>query len=67
LGGALVKEVSPSNSFQAGLSSAYVVTLFVLSPIAANCYAAVAVHWQLTSGEWVLWGSGVATTLVYSA
>jgi hypothetical protein len=61
-----VHVVSPSNPFQAGLSSAYIVTLFVVSPIAASCYAGFALHWRLTSAEWILWAGGLGTTVVYS-
>jgi hypothetical protein len=59
-------KVSPQQVFQAGLTSAYIVTLFVVSPLGADFYAAAALHWQLTSGEWVLFATGLAATILYS-
>jgi hypothetical protein len=59
--------ISPRTPFQVGLSSAYIVSLFIVSPIAANCYAGVALNWDLASGEWILWAGGLGTTLIYSA
>jgi hypothetical protein len=59
--------VSPRKPFQAGLTTVYIVTLFVASPIAANSYAGAALHWRLTGGEWILWAGGLATTVVYIA
>jgi hypothetical protein len=53
--------------FQAFLTSAYIVGLFVLFPIALDCYAGAATDWDFTSGQWALFGSGLATTMLFSA
>lgn len=62
-----VDQVSLRTPFQAGLSSAYIVALFVVTPVAMVVYAGFRLHWDLTGGEWILWALGIATTLVYSA
>jgi hypothetical protein len=44
--------------------SVYIFTLFVLSPVGADLYAAAALHCRLTTAEWWFFGTGVATTLL---
>jgi hypothetical protein len=61
-----VEVVSLRTPIQALLSSAGIVTLFVLAPIAADLYVGIALKCKLTSAEWALLISGLATTLLYA-
>jgi hypothetical protein len=61
-----VEVVSLRTPIQALLSSAGIVTLFVLAPIAADLYVGIALKWKLTSAEWALLVCGLATTLLYA-
>ncbi len=59
--------VTGRSRFEAFLSGAYLVTVFVVSPVAANLYVAIEQHWRLPSGQWVLWSVGVMNIAVFCA
>jgi hypothetical protein len=52
---------------QGALSTWYILTLFVVSPVVADLYAVATLHWRLTTGEWILVAAGSAATVLYSA